>query len=268
MNNWAVDFGIRIGLAAAILVCGLWLAGWLRSGLTRMFAQRSVDPMLGSFLSSIAHILFVAVVIIAALSQAGIQTSSLIAVIGAAGLAIGLALQSSLSNFAAGVMIITFRPFKVGDFIETAGVSGTVEGIQIFHTQLVTPDNKLVIVPNNNITSGNIVNYSAKGDRRVDLVFGISYQDDIATAKSVLNQIIATDPRILKEPAPVIAVAALADSSVNLIVRPWVKTEDYWAVYWDITEAVKLRFDQKQITIPYPQRVVHTLPGKAGAGEL
>ncbi len=262
MNEWMVDFGIRIGIAAAILVFGLWLAGRVRAGLTRMFARRSMDPMLGSFLSSIAHILFVAVVIIAALSQAGIQTSSLIAVIGAAGLAIGLALQSSLSNFAAGVMIITFRPFKVGDFIETAGTSGTVEGIQIFHTQLVTADNKLVIVPNNAITSGNIVNYSAKGDRRVDLVFGISYQDDITTAKAVLTEIIDADPRILKEPAPIIAVSALADSSVNLIVRPWVKTDDYWPVYWDFTEAVKVRFDQKRITIPYPQRVVRTLPGK------
>lgn len=266
MNQLAIDIGVRIGIAAAILVFGLWLAGRVRAGLTRMFARRSLDPMLGSFLSSIAHILFVAVVIIAALSKLGIQTSSLIAVIGAAGLAIGLALQGSLSNFAAGVMIITFRPFKVGDFIETAGVSGTVEGIQIFHTQLVTADNKLVIVPNNSITTGNVINYSAKGIRRVDLVFGISYQDDIATAKVVLKEILATDTRILKDPAPVIAVAALADSSVNLIVRPWANTEDYWPVYWDITEAVKLCFDQKQITIPGPRRVVHTLPGKATGG--
>ena len=262
MSQWAIDFGIRMGLAAVILVVGLWLAGSLRAGLTRMFARRSLDPMLGSFLSSIAHILFVAVVVIAALSQAGIQTSSLIAVIGAAGLAVGLALQGSLSNFAAGVMIIMFRPFKVGDFIEAAGVSGTVEGIQIFHTLLVTADNKLVIVPNNSITSGNIVNFSAKGIRRVDLVFGISYQDDIATAKAVLSEILTTDARILKDPAPVIAVSALADSSVSLILRPWVNVDDYWPVYWDITEAVKLRFDQKQITIPYPQRVVRTLPGK------
>jgi small conductance mechanosensitive channel len=204
----------------------------------------------------------VAVVIIAALSQVGIQTSSLIAVIGAAGLAIGLALQSSLSNFAAGVMIIAFRPFKVGDVIETAGIVGTVEGIQIFHTLLVTGDNKLVIIPNSSITSGNITNYSAKGIRRVDMTFGISYQDDISAAKAVLSEIIAADARILAEPAPVIAVAALADSSVNLIVRPWVRVDDYWPVYWDVTEAVKLQFDQKRITIPYPQRVVHTLSAK------
>ena len=263
MNQWAMDFGIRIGIAVAILVFGLGLAGSLRAGLKRMFARRSLDPMLGSFLSSIAHILFVAVVIIAALSQAGIQTSSLIAVIGAAGLAIGLSLQGSLSNFAAGVMIITFRPFKVGDFIEAAGVAGTVEGIQIFHTELVTADNKLVIVPNNSITTGNIINYSARGVRRVDLVFGISYQDDIANAKKVLNEILTKDARIFKDPAPVVAVAALADNSVNLIVRPWVKTEDYWPVYWDITEAVKLRFDQEQITFPQPQRVVRPPPGKA-----
>jgi len=262
MGQWATNFGIRIGLALAILVFGLWLAGRVRAGMKRMFARRHLDPMLGSFLSSIAHILFVAVVIIAALSQAGIQTSSLIAVIGAAGLAVGLALQGSLSNFAAGVMLITFRPFRVGDFIEAAGVSGTVEGIQIFHTELVTADNKLVIVPNNSITTGNIINYSARGIRRVDLVFGISYQDDITAAKAVLNEILTSDARILRDPAPVIAVSALAESSVNLILRPWVNADDYWPVYWDITEAVKLRFDQKQITIPYPQRVVHTLPGK------
>lgn len=262
MNQWATEFGIRIGIAMVLLAVGLWFAGRLRAWLGRMFARRGWDPMLRSFLSSIVHILFVAVVIIAALSQAGIQTSSLIAVIGAAGLAIGLALQSSLSNFAAGVMIIAFRPFKVGDFIETAGVAGTVEGIQIFHTQLATPDNKLVIVPNASITGGNITNYSAKGVRRVDLTFAISYRDDIGTAKAVLNDILSADARILKDPAPVVAVAALADSSVNLIVRPWVNVDNYWPVYWDITEAVKLRFDQKQITIPFPQRVVHTLPGK------
>lgn len=262
MSELALDIAMRIGVALAILLFGLWFAGRLRNGLARMFARRGWDPMLGSFLSSIAHILFVAVVVIAALSHAGIQTSSLIAVIGAAGLAIGLALQSSLSNFAAGVMIIAFRPFRVGDFIEAAGVSGTVEGIQIFHTQLATPDNKLVIVPNSSITGGNITNYSAKGIRRVDLTFGISYQDDITMAKAVLGEILAADARVLKEPAPVIAVAALADSSVNLIVRPWVNVDNYWPVYWDITEAVKLRFDQKRITIPFPQRVVHTLPGK------
>lgn len=258
MNQWLIDVGTRIGIALVILGLGLWFAARLRKWLARMFERRGWDPMLGSFLSSIVHILFVAVVIIAALGQAGIQTSSLIAVIGAAGLAIGLALQSSLSNFAAGVMIIAFRPFRVGDFIEAAGVSGTVDGIQIFHTQLVTADNKLVIVPNASITSGNITNYSARGIRRVDLTFGISYGDDIATAKGVLNEILAADTRVLKEPAPVIAVAALGDSSVNLIVRPWVNVDDYWPVYWDVTEAVKVRFDQKRITIPYPQRVVHT----------
>lgn len=262
MNQWLTEFGIRIGIALAILALGLWFAGRLRAWLARMFERRGWDPMLGSFLSSIVHILFVAIVIVAALSQAGIQTSSLIAVIGAAGLAIGLALQGSLSNFAAGVIIIAMRPFRVGDFIEAAGVSGTVEGIQIFHTQLVTADNKLVIVPNASLTNGNITNYSAKGTRRVDLTFSISYEDDIATAKSVLGEILAADRRVLREPAPVIAVATLADSSVNLIVRPWVNVDDYWPVYWDITEAVKLRFDQKRITIPYPQRVVHTLPGK------
>jgi small conductance mechanosensitive channel len=266
MNDRLVTFGLRFGIALVILVLGLWLAGRARHWLAAMFARRGWDPMLGSFLSSIAHILLAAVVVIAALGQVGIQTSSLIAVIGAAGLAIGLAMQSSLANFAAGVMIIAFRPFRVGDFIEAAGVAGTVEGIEIFHTLLVTADNKLVIVPNGSITGGNITNYSARGIRRVDLTFSISYSDDIATAKAVLGEIVASDARVLKEPAPVIAVAALADSSVNLIVRPWVKMEDYWPVYWAITEAVKLRFDQKRITIPYPQRVVHTLPGRGLEG--
>src|SRR5690606_24819702 len=196
-------------------------------------------------------------VIVAALSQVGIQTASLIAVIGAAGLAIGLALQGSLANFAAGFLILLFRPFRAGDYIEAAGTAGTVEKILIFTTELKTPDNKQVIIPNGAITSDNIVNYSANDTRRVDLVVGISYGDDIDKAKAVLRDVVAADSRVLSSPETTIAVSELADSSVNLIGRPRVNTGDYWGVYWDLTEAIKKRLDQEGISIPFPQRDVH-----------
>lgn len=247
----------NVVIAAAILLAGLWLAKKLKGWVVKLMEKRGIDAMLASFLSSIIHILLVAFVVIAALGQLGIQTTSLIAVIGAAGLAVGLALQSSLSNFASGVMIIALRPFKVGDFIEAGGVNGVVEGIQIFSTQMRTGDNKLIIVPNGSITSNTITNFSARETRRVDMKFGISYDDDIKSAKQVLQELVDADERILDDPAPVIAVAELADNSINLIVRPWVKTADYWNVYWDMTEAVKQRFDQEGLHIPYPQRDVH-----------
>lgn len=222
-----------------------------------MIEKRGADPMLASFVGSIVHILAVAFVVIAALGQLGIQTTSLVAIIGAAGLAVGLALQGSLANFASGVMIIAFRPFKVGDFVEAGGAVGVIEGIQIFSTQLKTGDNKTIIVPNAAITGGSITNYSTKDTRRVDLVFGIGYDDDIKKAKSLLEDIVNSDERVLKDPAPVIAVSELADSSVNFIVRPWVNSADYWGVYWDLTETVKLRFDAEGISIPFPQQDVH-----------
>jgi len=203
------------------------------------------------------YIALLVFVVLAALGQLGIQTTSFIAVIGAAGLAIGLALQGSLANFAAGFLMIIFRPFKVGDYIEGAGVAGTVETIQIFTTQLQTPDNKTVIIPNAGLTAGNITNYSAKGTRRVDLVFGIGYGDDIDKARTIMEDILAKDERILKDPAPKIAVVELADSSVNFVVRPWVKSENYWDVYFDTTENIKKSFDAQGISIPFPQRDVH-----------
>ena len=248
---------VNIVVAALIFFVGIWIAKRLRNLISNIMEKRGVDAMLASFISSIAYILIVAFVVIAALGRLGVQTTSLVAIIGAAGLAVGLALQGSLSNFASGVIIIALRPFKVGDFIEAAGVAGVVEGIQIFSTQMRTGDNKSIIVPNSGITGGNIINYSAKDTRRVDLVFGIGYDDDIKKAKDVLQQIIDSDERILKDPAPVIAVSELADSSVNFVVRPWVKSADYWAVLWDLTETVKLRFDEEGISIPYPQQDVH-----------
>lgn len=248
---------INIISAAVIFAAGWWIAKQLRNLIVSVMEKKQVDPMLTSFTSNVAYFALVLFVIMAALGQLGIQTTSFIAIIGAAGLAIALSLQDSLANFASGVMIIFFRWFKVGDFIEAGGTSGIVEGIQIFSTQMRTPDNKIIIVPNSSITSGNITNYSAKDQRRVDMVFGIGYGDDIGKAKQILQDIIEKDARVLKDPAPVIAVAELGDSSVNIICRPWVKTDDYWPFFWETTEAVKLKFDEQDITIPYPQRDVH-----------
>jgi small conductance mechanosensitive channel len=247
----------NIVIAAAILFAGIWIAKRLKKYIIVIMEKREIDALLASFTSNIAYIALVAFVIIAALGQLGIQTTSFIAIIGAAGLAIGLSLQSSLSNFASGVMIIAFRPFKVGDFIEAGGVAGVVEGIQIFSTQMRTGDNKAIIVPNSNITGGNITNYSAKDTRRVDMIFGIGYDDDIKKAKDILNKLLENDERVLKDPVPLVAVSELADSSVNFIVRPWVKAEDYWGVMFDYTETVKLTFDKEGISIPYPQQDVH-----------
>ena len=200
--------------------------------------------------------------ILAALGLLGIQTTSFIAVIGAAGLAIGLALQGSLANFAAGFLLIIFRPFKVGDYIEGGGTAGTVEAIQLFTTQLASPDNKTIIVPNSKMTGDNIVNFSTKGTRRVDMVFGIGYEDDIDKARNIITEILSQDERILQEPAMKIAVSELADSSVNFIARPWVNAADYWNVYFETTEKVKTQFDAEGISIPYPQRDVHVYEHK------
>ena len=248
---------MNIIIAAAILFGGIWLAKQIKKYIVLIMERRNIDALLASFTSNIAYVALVAFVVIAALSKLGIQTTSFVAIVGAAGLAIGLSLQSSLSNFASGVMIIAFRPFKVGDFIEAGGVAGVVEGIQIFSTQMRTGDNKQIIVPNANITGSNITNYSAKDTRRVDMEFGTGYGDDIKLAKEILTKLLEEDERILKDPAPLVAVSELADSSVNFVVRPWVKTDDYWGVKFDYTEAVKLTFDKEGISIPFPQQDVH-----------
>jgi small conductance mechanosensitive channel len=257
MSESVMSLLTNIIIAAAILFGGIWLAKRIKKYIAAMMEKREIDALLASFTSNIAYVALVAFVVIAALSQLGIQTTSFVAIIGAAGLAIGLSLQSSLSNFASGVMIIAFRPFKVGDFIEAGGISGVVEGIQIFSTQMRTGDNKAIIVPNSNITGSNITNYSAKDTRRIDMVFGIGYDDDIKKAKDILTKLLEDDERILKDPEPLVAVSELADSSVNFIVRPWVNTADYWGVKFDYTEAVKLTFDKEGISIPYPQQDVH-----------
>lgn len=250
---WVVD----IAIALAIFFVGKWVAKQLVKLTERLLRKAKVEEMLVNFVSSIVNVLLLLVVIIAALNQLGVDTTSLIALVGAAGLAIGLSLQDSLKNFAAGVMLVVFKPFREGDFVEVAGVSGVVEHIQIFNTIMRTGDNREVIVPNGAIYSGVITNFSARDTRRVDMVFGIGYEDDLRKAKQVLTEIIEADERVLKDPAPVIAVSELADSSVNFVVRPWVNSADYWAVLWDTTEAVKVRFDEENISIPYPQMDVH-----------
>ena len=250
-------YGLKVLAALAIFIIGRWVAKGVRKLVERLMVKSKVDPTLISFTSNMAYIGLLAFIFIAALGQLGIQTTSFIAVLGAAGLAVGLALQGALSNFAAGFLLIIFRPFKVGDLIEGAGVFGVVEAIQIFTTQLKTADNKTVIVPNGKLTDDNIVNWTVKGTRRVDMVFGIGYEDDIDKARSLMTDIMAQDSRILKDPAPQISVSELADSSVNFVVRPWVKVEDYWGVYFDLTEKIKKAFDADGISIPFPQRDVH-----------
>jgi len=258
LNDYAMPWAIKIVMAIAIFVIGKWVVKVIVNLVKKLLGRsESMDDMLVNFLGSIVNAVLLLFVIIAALDQLGVDTSSLVALIAAAGLAIGLALQGSMQNFAAGVMILVFKPFKGGDFIEAGGVTGVVENVQIFSTTMRTGDNKEVIVPNGGIYGGAITNYSARDTRRVDMVFGIGYDDDIRKAKEILEGLVAADDRILKDPAPVVALSELADSSVNFIVRPWVNSGDYWAVMWDMNEKVKTSFDEAGISIPYPQMDVH-----------
>jgi small conductance mechanosensitive channel len=252
-----VIYGLKVIAAVAIFVVGRWVAKAVAGMIRKMMRKAKVDQTLRRFVGNMAYIALLAFVVLAALGQLGIQTTSFIAILGAAGLAVGLALQGSLSNFAAGFLMILFRPIRVGDFIEGAGTAGTVEEIAIFTTTLVTPDNKTVIIPNAALTGGNIVNWTVKGTRRVDMVMGIGYADDIDKARQIMAEILDKDPRVLKDPAATIAVSELADSSVNFVVRPWVKASDYWGVHNDTHEAFKKAFDAQGISIPFPQRDVH-----------
>jgi small conductance mechanosensitive channel len=265
VQDMVAAWGLKVLAALAIFIIGRWIAKLVRGGIKRMMERAKVEPIITGFVSSIAYIALLAFVVIAALGQLGIQTTSFIAILGAAGLAIGLALQGSLANFAAGFLMIIFRPFKVGDFIEGAGVAGVVEEIQIFTTTLKTGDNKIIIIPNAKLAGDNITNYSAQDTRRVDMTVGVSYDADLSKVKSVLLDIIGKEARILPDPAPMVAVAELADSSVNLVVRVWTKTGDYWGVKFDMTETIKNRFEAETIGIPYPQRDVHIVSGGVAA---
>jgi len=256
-------YGPKILAAIAIFIVGKMVAKWIKRLVNRVMSKGNVDPLIIGFTSSIAYMAMMAFVIMATLGQVGIQTTSFIAILGAAGLAIGLALQGSLANFAAGFLLIIFRPFKIGDFIEAAGVTGKVNDIQIFTTTLTTGDNKTIIIPNAKLGGDNITNYSAQATRRVDMTVGVSYDADLKEVRNILEDIVAKDERILKNPAHLIAVGELADNSVNFFVRVWVKSEDYWGVNFATNETVKLRMDDAGIGIPYPQRDVHLYEHKA-----
>ncbi|WNO59574.1 mechanosensitive ion channel domain-containing protein [Rheinheimera sp. MMS21-TC3] len=258
-ENNEVILGYFVQFIAAIVIfyIGRIVAKVVKRLMERALLARSVDKAVVSFMASIVYAVILIATVLMALSQIGVETTSFIAILGAAGLAIGLALQGSLANFASGILIMLFRPFKSGDYIDAGGIAGTVDKIEIFQTLMTTPDNKRVIVPNAKITGGAITNYSSEPTRRVDLLIGIAYDADLRQAKKILEDILSADDRILPTPKPVIAVAALADSSVNIHVRPWVNAADYWGVYWDTLEKIKLTFDDNGIGIPFPQMGVH-----------
>ncbi len=262
IDTYVIPWSINILLAVAIFIVGRIVTKGLIRLLRKLLDKTGLDQILINFIASIVNSALLLFIIIAALDQLGVDTTSLIALLGAAGLAVGLALQNSLQNFAAGVMLIVFRPFKTGDFVEAGGTAGIVETITIFSTVMRTGDNRKVIIPNGAIYNGNIINYSAKDTRRIDMVFGIGYEDDIKKAKQIMQDILTADERVLSDPEPLIAVGELADSSVNFFVRPWVNTADYWPVMFDLTEKIKLAFDDNGISIPYPQMDVHLDKGE------
>lgn len=257
-------YGPNLLGALLILVLG-WIAARVLTGLLRRALRRaSVDDTLVRFVGSVLYAALMVMVVIAGLERLGVNTTSFAAVVAAAGLAVGLAFQGSLSNLSSGVLIILFRPFKAGDYVEAGGVSGTVQEVAIFHTVLHTPDNRRIVVPNGDITSAPIVNYSYNDTRRVDMVFGIAYEDDVSRAKEVVERVLREDERVLEDPAPVVAVLELAESSVNLAVRPWVKAADYWPLLFDLNEKMKAALEAASITIPFPQRDVHLKGAAAG----
>ncbi len=257
IETYVLPWGINIVMALAIFIIGKFVVNVLVKIAKKLMTKAKVDNLLVNFIASIIKTVLLLFVVIAALDQLGVNTTSMIALIGAAGLAIGLSLQGTLQNLASGVMLIIFRPFTDGDFIEAAGVSGVVEEIGIFSITMRTGDNREIIVPNGEIYGGTITNNSKRATRRVDMVFGIGYDDDLLKAKEIINRILGEDDRILADPAPTVAVGELADSSVNFNVRPWCKSSDYWGVYGDIHEKIKLTFDAEGISIPYPQMDIH-----------
>ena len=250
-------YGPRLLLAILFLLIGLWVIGRIVRLIGRAMAEAETDTTLAKFVSNLASIGLKAALLISVATMVGIETTSFIAVLGAAGLAVGLALQGSLSNFAGAVLVLIFKPYEVGDYIEAQGVSGTVTEIQLFSTILKTPDNKVIVVPNGAISNGVITNYSKEETRRVDFVFGIGYGDDIQQARTILTRLIDADQRVHDLPSPQIVVSELADNSVNLTVRIWVNAGDYWDVFFELTEKAKIAFDSEGISIPYPQRDVH-----------
>ena len=254
---WVSTSGISLVTALLILILGIWASRITRNITRRIMDKRQIEPTLVKFGTKFLYAVLIIFVVTAALNNLGIQTTSIIAVLGAAGLAIGLALQSSLSNFAAGIMILVFHPFKLGDFIDGAGITGTVEELGVFVTRLRTPDNKAIFVPNGKLAGDNLTNFTRNDTRRMDMVIGVGYGEDVRKVRDVLLGIINEDERMLKDPAPRVAVLELAESSVNFAFRPWVPTDLYWDIYFDTMEKIKLRLDEEDIQIPFPQRDVH-----------
>lgn len=263
MYDLIVQYGGKVLLAIVFLIVGLIVIKQIGKALVRILKRSDVDASLQSFLRSLSGIILKALLFISVLSMVGVEMASFIAIMGAAGLAVGLALQGTLQNFAGGVLILLFKPYKVGDYIEANGHAGSVSEIQIFNTILLTPDNKTVIIPNSPMATNSLINYSAQETRRVDFVFGIGYNDDIDLARKVLTEVMEKDPRVLKDPALQIVVSDLADSSVNFAVRVWVKSTDYWNLYFEKTEEVKKAFDKAGISIPFPQQDMHVYEHKA-----
>ena len=247
----------KIWPALLLLVVGLWITKRIRHLIIGLLQKKNMDEAAANFIGQIAHSVLLIILFISVLSEIGVDTTSLIAALGAAGLAVGLALKGSMENLAAGILLVSPRPFKKGDFVEGAGVSGSVDKITMLNTRLKTPDNKLIVIPNASLVNGNLTNFSANPTRRLDLIVGVSYGDDIRQVKQVLQDIIAAEPRGKKDPEPLVAVSDLADSSVNFTVRVWVDAADYWPVKWDLTEKIKVTFDEQGISIPFPQRDVH-----------
>ncbi|XOV87159.1 MAG: mechanosensitive ion channel family protein [Pseudomonadota bacterium] len=266
-----VEMGVEMGmqyapqliLAIVTLIIGLWVINKFTAGLGKAFEKSGMEPTLQKFIHNLLSVGLKALLLISVASMVGIETTSFIAVLGAAGLAVGLALQGSLANFAGGVLILLFRPYRVGDFIDTNGQMGVVKEIGIIHTTMTTGDNKTIILPNGPVSNGTIVNYSTQATRRVDIVFGIGYGDDLKKAKEVLLGLIEADERILKDPEPLVVISSLGDSSVNITTRSWVNAADYWGVFFDLTENAKLAFDAAGISIPFPQTDVHIYQAKS-----
>ncbi len=253
----AIKYGLKLLLAIVTLIIGLWIIKAIMGGIRRSMEKRDVDATLRTFLHSLLSMLLKIMLVISVISMVGVEMTSFVAILAAAGLAVGMALSGTLQNFAGGVIIVLFKPFKVGDFIDAQGHMGTVKDIQIFNTILKTPDNKTIIIPNGGLSTSSMTNYSTEENRRVDFTFGIGYSDDIDKAKKVIDGVIKADSRIFSDPEPFIAVSELADSSVNFAVRVWSKASDYWGIYFDMTENIKKAFDKEGISIPFPQRDVH-----------
>jgi small conductance mechanosensitive channel len=257
INDVVITFGPRLIGAIITLIIGWWIIGIIQRSMRKSFEKREMEPSLRGFLNSMIGILLKVLLLISVIGMIGVQMTSFIAILGAAGLAVGMALSGTLQNFAGGVIILLFKPFKVGDYIEAQGHSGSVNEIQIFNTILKTPDNKTIIIPNGGLSTGSMINYSTEPQRRVDFVFGIGYGDDVDKAKAVIQQLIDGDERILKDPAPFIAVSELADSSVNLVVRVWAEASNYWGIHFDMHEKVYKTFDKEGLNIPFPQMDLH-----------